>query len=101
MTNDELALRSLVGLFLFVPPGINEQLIANAGFQLVQQEDVSENAALVAGRWHDSRQRHKDALVQIEGEERFEGLQRFFAAVHKLTSERRLSRVVYVVEKGH
>jgi len=101
VTNDELALRSLVGLFLFVPPGINEQLIANAGFQLVQQEDLSENAALVAGRWHDSRQRHKDALVQIEGEERFEGLQRFFAAVHKLTSERRLSRVVYVVEKGH
>ena len=99
VTNDELALRSLVGLFLFVPPGINEQLIANAGFQLVQKEDVSDNAALVSGRWHDSRQRHKDALVQIEGEERFEGLQKFFAAVYKLTSERRLSRFVYLVEK--
>jgi hypothetical protein len=53
----------------------------------------------VAGRWHDSRQRHKDALVQIEGEERFEGLQKFFAAVHKLTREKRLSRIVYLVEK--
>jgi SAM-dependent methyltransferase len=99
VTNDELALRSLVGLFLFVPPGVNEQLIANAGFELVQKEDVSDNAALVAGRWHDSRQRHKDALVQIEGEERFEGLQKFFDAMHRLTSERRLSRIVYVVEK--
>jgi SAM-dependent methyltransferase len=99
VTNDELALRSLVGLFLFVPLGVNEQFIADAGFQLVQKEDVSENAALVAGRWHDSRQRHKDALVQIEGEERFEGLQKFFAAVHKLTREKRLSRIVYLVEK--
>ena len=99
VTNDELALRSLVGLFLFVPSGVNEQLITNAGFQLVQKEDVSENAAMVSGRWRDARQRHKDALVQMEGEERFEGLQRFFGAVHSLTSERRLSRIAYVVEK--
>jgi SAM-dependent methyltransferase len=99
VTNDELALRSLVGLFLFVPPGVNEQLIADAGFRLVQQEDVSGNAALVSRRWHDARQRHKDALLQIEGEERFEGLQKFFTAVHRLTSERRLSRIVYLVEK--
>jgi hypothetical protein len=38
-------------------------------------------------------------LVKIEGEERFEGLQQFFAAVHRLTSEKRLSRFVYLVEK--
>lgn len=100
VTNDELAMRSLVGLFLFVPPGVNEQLIENAGFHLVQQEDVTENAALISGRWHQARQRHKDALLQIEGEERFEGLQQFFAMVHRLTLERRLSRIVYLVEKA-
>lgn len=99
VTNDELALRSLIGLFLFVPPGINEQLIERAGFHLVQQEDVTENAALVSGRWHEARQHYKDALLQIEGEERFEGLQQFFAAVNRLTSERRLSRISYLVEK--
>ncbi len=99
VTNDELAMRSLIGLFLFVPPGVNEQLIENAGFHLVQQEDVTENAALISGRWHQARQRHKDTLLQIEGEERFEGLQQFFAAVHRLTRERRLSRIVYLVEK--
>lgn len=100
VTNDELALRSLVGLFLFVPPGVNEELIAAAGFQLVQKEDVSENAASVSRRWHEARQRHKDALIRIEGEERFEGLQKFFSAVHTVTSERRLSRIVYLVEKN-
>jgi SAM-dependent methyltransferase len=99
VTNDELALRSSIGIFLFVPPGVNEGLIERAGFQLVQQEDVTENAALVSVRWRKARQRHRDALLQIEGEERFEGLQKFFAAVHLLTSERRLSRIVYLVEK--
>ena len=99
VTNDELALRSSIGLFLFVPPGVNERLIEAAGFRLVSQEDVSENCAVVSGRWHESRERHRDDLLKIEGEERFEGLQKFFAAVHGLTSERRLSRIVYLVEK--
>ena len=98
VTNDELALRSSIGLFLFVPPGVNEQLIEATGFRLVRQEDVTANAAMVSGRWHESRERHKDALIKIEGEERFAGLQQFFASVHRLTSGRRLSRIVYLVE---
>jgi SAM-dependent methyltransferase len=99
VTNDELAVRSSVGLFLFVPPGVNEQLLEEAGFALVRQEDVSDNAARVAGRWHRARQVHREELLRIEGEERFEGLQRFFQAVHDLTSQKRLSRLAYVVEK--
>ena len=99
VTNDELALRSLVGFFLFVPPGVNEQLIEQAGLRLIQQEDVTSNAALVSGRWHRARSTHKSELLEIEGEERFEGLQKFFDAVHKLTSEKRLSRIAYLVEK--
>jgi len=99
VTNDELALRSSIGLFLFVPPGVNEILLGEAGLHLVRQEDVTDNAALISGRWRDSRDRHKDALLKIEGEERFEGLQHFFAAVHRLTSEKRLSRIAYLVKK--
>lgn len=99
VTNDELALRSSIGLFLFVPPGVNEQFIKQAGLQLIRQVDVTENAALVSGRWHQSRQAHKVELLQMEGAERFEGLQKFFKAVHDLTRERRLSRQVYLVEK--
>src|SRR5207244_7959428 len=77
VTNDELALRSSIGVFLFVPPGINERLIEEAGLRLVRQEDFTPSAALVAGRWHNARQRQKDDLVVVEGEEQFEGLQRF------------------------
>jgi SAM-dependent methyltransferase len=99
VTNDELALRSSIGLFLFVPAGLNERLVEQAGFRLVRQEDVTGNAAMVSSRWHAARAAHEEELIGIEGEERFRGLQRFFAAVHRLTSERRLSRIVYVAEK--
>ena len=99
VTNDELAMRSLIGLFLFVPPGVNERLIEDAGLRLVQVDDVTENAAVISRRWNEARQRYKEPLIEIEGEERFEGLQQFFAAVHRLTSERRLSRIMYLVEK--
>jgi SAM-dependent methyltransferase len=99
VTNDELALRSSIGLFLFVPPGVNERLIDEAGFRLVRQEDVTSNAALVAGCWHRAREKHRNGLLPMEGEERFEGLQRFFQSVHDLTSERRLSRIAYLAEK--
>ena len=99
VNNDELALRSSVGLFLFVPPGINEQLIDQAGFRLVTQEDATSNAALIAGRWREARAAHRNDLQAIEGAERFDGLQRFFDAVHRLSGEHRLSRIVYLVEK--
>jgi hypothetical protein len=98
VTNDELALRSSIGLFLFVPPGVNERLMESAGLRLVQQEDVTDNAAAISGRWHQARQERRDDLLRIEGEQRFEGLQQFFGAVHRLTSERRLSRIVYLAQ---
>jgi SAM-dependent methyltransferase len=98
-TNDELAMRRSIGSFLFVPPGINERLIEQAGFRLIRQEDVTDNAALVAGRWRRARHAHKEQLLLIEGAERFDSLQRFFEAVHTLASQRRLSRIAYLVEK--
>jgi SAM-dependent methyltransferase len=99
VSNDELAARSSVGYFLFAPPGVNERLIEEAGLLLVRREDVTENAALVSKRWHDARTEDREAMVKIEGTERYESLQEFFAMVHRLTSERRLSRFVYVAEK--
>src|SRR5690242_10856565 len=99
VTNDDLAQRSSIGLFVFTPPGVNEGFIDTAGFNLLHREDVTANAALVAERWQRSRQHHREALIAIEGEERFTGLQQFFGAVHRLTSQRRLSRIAYVVEK--
>jgi SAM-dependent methyltransferase len=98
VTNEELASRSSIGQFLFVPPLVNERLIAEAGLRLVHQEDVTHNIQTVSARWHKARADHRSELLRIEGEERFNGLQRFFQTVESLTSERRLSRIAYLVE---
>lgn len=99
VTNEELAQRSSIGLFVFLPRGLNEELIVKAGFRIVSQTDATENAALVSRRWREARQRFRDDLLRIEGEERFDGVQKFLGAVQKLTTERRLSRITWVVEK--
>ena len=99
VTADELARRSSIGSFLFTPPGVNERLLEQAGLRLLRREDVTENAARTSGRWLRARQAREAALLPIEGPERFEGLQRFLAAVERLTSERRLSRFAYLVER--
>ncbi|HEY6123475.1 MAG TPA: class I SAM-dependent methyltransferase [Steroidobacteraceae bacterium] len=99
VTNEELAARSSIGLFVFVPKGLNEELIVKAGFKLVSQLDATENAALVSRRWREARQRFRDDLLRMEGAENFEGVQKFLDAVHRLTTERRLSRIAYRVEK--
>jgi len=100
VSNEELAARSNIGFFLFVPLEVTKNLIEEAGFKLIRCEDVTGNIELTSGRWHTSRQRHREDLIKIEGEERFEGLQKFLSAVQKLTSERRLSRFVFLAEKS-
>jgi SAM-dependent methyltransferase len=99
VSNAELATRSSIGFFLFVPPGVNERYFDGAELKLLRQEDVTENAVLVSRRWHDARQTHRKELVALEGEDTFDGLQKFFASVNSLTAERRLSRIVYLAQK--
>ena len=99
VSNEELAARSNIGYFLFVPLEVTKQYIQEAGFKLLRCEDVTANIELTSGRWHAARQKYREDLVQIEGEERFVGLQKFFSTVHTLTRERRLSRYVFLTEK--
>lgn len=99
ISHQEVATRSSVGYYLFSPPGENERLIAQAGFHLVSATDTTKNAVLIARRWHDARGKRKNALIELEGEASFEGLQKFFACVSTLGSEGRLRRFLYVAEK--
>lgn len=99
ISNEEMATRSSIGFFLFVPPGETEKLLEQAGLRLVLREDVSENPAQIAGRWHAVREQHRDQLLALEGQTRFDGMQSFFSVVHRLASERRLSRIAYIAEK--
>jgi cyclopropane fatty-acyl-phospholipid synthase-like methyltransferase len=99
VSHDELAIRSSIGFYLFVPPGENERLLGQAGFTVLDVEDVTGHAAEVSRRWHDARARHRDALVAREGQANYDGLQRFLSCVHTLSTERRLSRYAYLAAK--
>jgi SAM-dependent methyltransferase len=99
VSHEELAIRSSIGFYLFVPPGENERLLRTAGFTVLGVQDVTDNAAEVARRWHDARERQRQALLAREGSANFEGLQRFLRCVHTLSVEARLSRYAYLAEK--
>jgi SAM-dependent methyltransferase len=97
--SDEIAIRTSIGYGLFVPVGENERLLAEARLYVLAVEDTTEQMADVARRRHDARITHEENLRRVEGDEVFEGRQRFFAVAARLSGERRLSRYVYVGEK--
>ena len=100
VSQEELAVRSSIGFYLFLPPGENERLIARAGFTLLATDDVTASAEMIAQRWHAAREHHRRELVEREGDANFAGLQRFLSCVHRLSLERRLSRYCYLAEKA-
>jgi len=99
VSNEEIRTRSSVGMYFFSPPGVNEQLIEESGLKLLEARDTTENSALLSKRWHDAREKRKDALIASEGNENYLGVQRFLKCVHTLTSERRLLRFLYTCSK--
>ncbi len=99
VTHLEIATRSSIGYYVFSPPGENERMLQQTGFELVSVTDTSAEAAAVARRWHDARAKREEALRSIEGAETFAGIQLFLTCVYELTSERRLLRRLYVAQK--
>ncbi len=99
LSNEEIATRSCIGSYFFLPAGENERLIEAAGFQLLSTVDLTQAAANISQRWFDARARRSEDLLQFEGESTYSGLQRFLKCVHVVARERRLSRFLYVALK--
>lgn len=100
MSSAEIAARSSIGFFLFVPVGANERYLRDAGFRGPIATDRTEAVASTSSRWHAARAKRSKELVELEGAERFESLQTFLATVHALSSERRLSRFAFRATKA-
>jgi SAM-dependent methyltransferase len=100
ISHDEIATRSSIGYYLFSPPGENERLVLQAGFTDLKVTDTTEQAAATATRWHQARQKHRDKLLALEGEQKYTGLQRFLSCVQTLTEQRRLLRLLYQARKA-
>jgi SAM-dependent methyltransferase len=95
----ELAIRTSIGYFVFVPQGENERLLTAAGLHVLAVQDSTSDLAVVARRRRDARSERALALRRIEGQESFEARQRFFDMVARLARERRLGRFIYLAER--
>jgi cyclopropane fatty-acyl-phospholipid synthase-like methyltransferase len=100
LTSEEIATRSSIGFFLFVPEGENQRLLGAAGFELLRHEDATGNEVETSSRWIAAREKRRDDLIAIEGAETYEGTQAFLRTVHALSASRRLSRHLFVARKG-
>jgi ubiquinone/menaquinone biosynthesis C-methylase UbiE len=100
VTSEEIATRSAIGFFLFLPEGGNQRLIGEAGLDLVHHEDATGNEVETSSRWIAAREKRRAELVAIEGEETYAGTQAFLRTVHALSLSRRLSRHLFVARKG-
>jgi ubiquinone/menaquinone biosynthesis C-methylase UbiE len=99
LTSEEIAIRSSLGFFLFVPKGENERLLKESGFEEIMATDVTGNIISTSLKWHDAREKRKTRLLEFEDEEKFKGLQSFFKVTHIVSSEKRLSRFMYTAKK--
>ena len=100
LQREEAIVRSYgMGEFVFTPPGLDERLIREAGFDHVRIEDVSENPARIGGAWQAARAQHAARLDDIEGAEQNASTQQFLATVAELARERRLSRLAYLAHR--
>ncbi len=100
LTNSEIAVRTSAGFYLVVPRGYDELVIAESGLQLLLAQDVTANMAMVAEGRHRARAARADALREIEGAGPFETEQEFLSVTAALAREGRLSRFVFVMQKG-
>ncbi|MFA9418804.1 MAG: class I SAM-dependent methyltransferase [Gammaproteobacteria bacterium] len=100
LTNEEIRIRSSIGFFLFVPCGVDERLLENAGFEVMSVEDKTENMAFMARNWLDARDRYSSELIKVEGEESFSEQQTFFKVAATIAEERRLSRFAFHAVKS-
>jgi ubiquinone/menaquinone biosynthesis C-methylase UbiE len=99
ITTKEIAIRASIGFFVFVPAGLNELLLEQAGFAVERAEDRTRNMAENARGWREARSRRQADLRAIEGDETFEGQQRFLETAAMLARERRLSRMALLARK--
>jgi SAM-dependent methyltransferase len=99
LSNDEIAIRSSIGFFLFVAPDTDERMLEGSGLVLTIKEDLTEALAHTATLWHAARQKRAVELRRLEGDPTFEGQQQFLEVAARIARERRLSRFAYTASK--
>lgn len=99
LTNEEIEIRASIGYFLFATSKSDNEILKNTGFNILKEEDRTENMAKTARSWKNAREKRKKDLIKAEGLENYYGQQKFFDVCATLAEEKRLSRFAYLSEK--
>jgi SAM-dependent methyltransferase len=99
LSNTEIFVRSSSGFYVFVPPGYDENVIAQSDLRMLVKEDRTLNMAEIAELRNIARASRSSALQEIEGETVYQHQQEFLAMTARIAREKRLSRFVYVAAK--
>ena len=99
VTNKEITVRASIGLFVFVPAGLDQVLLEKAGFEVERVIDRTPNMAQNAAGWRNARSKREVDLRAVEGDETFDGQQRFLEITANLAKEQRLSRIAVLARK--
>jgi SAM-dependent methyltransferase len=98
ISNEEVELRSFNGYTQFVPPGVNEALLAASGFRLIGQEDRTRSVLLNASGRLKVMLAHRAEVEAADGKEAFARQQQYVETVIALSERRALSRIMYFAE---
>jgi hypothetical protein len=81
-----------------VPGGYNEQMLEGFGFHLIEKSDQSIGAVSNASGRLRARNRFREELLELEGQERFELEQQYLETVASLYARGSLSRFAYLAK---
>ena len=77
VSNEEACRSQLCRVLPFRPAGRERTAHRRRRARTIKRDDVTENTAAIAGRWHAARADDEEALVKVEGEERFKACRTF------------------------
>jgi len=99
VSQQEIAVRTSIALYIFSTPGENERLLTAAGFSKPKVIDTTEETARIAQNWINARKKRKRTLLVQEGEEIFAQGQKFLFCASKLAEDKRLLRLIFIAQK--
>jgi len=98
VSSEEIQRRTPHGYAQFVPPGINEQLLESAGFQVTERTDLTHTMIKSSAGRLAARASRRSELETLEGPSTFERQQQYLQTVQALAERAALSRFMYIAE---
>jgi SAM-dependent methyltransferase len=99
ISNDEARRRSAISYAQFVPPGLNEKLLASAGLRLLETENRTSSTFETARARLTVYGKYRTDLELLSGAQAFHSQLEYLETVAELARRAALSRMMYLAEK--